>query len=395
MYNITVPVERAWVELDMNHLRHNVGIVQSLLPTGCRLMAVVKANAYGHGAVAICRELNNCGVRAFCVTSVSEGVELRRNHIRGEILVLGYTHPRQFGLLVRYRLMQTVINAEYASTLNDFGAKIEVHIKVDTGMHRLGEGAENIGVVAEIFRYSNLAVHGIFTHLSAVAGDSPVDAAFTQTQLDRFDRLLSALREQGIRLPRTHVQNSYGIVNRPDLSYDYARVGCALYGVMDTAEETVHLGLRPVMSVKSRIAAVRTIEAGETVGYGHSFRSACDMRIAVVMIGYADGVPGCLSNGAGCVLIRGQRAPVVGEVCMNQITVDVTDITGVKQGDTAVIIGRSGQDEITACEMAERTRTISTEIVSRMGAGLQTVEIRTPVAMSRKEPMSLPAGIAR
>ena len=366
---------RAWIELDMDNLRHNINVVRGLLPDGCEVMAVVKADAYGHGAVEIARELNANGIRGFCVASVLEGVELRRHGIEGEILIMGYTHPKQFCLLGRYRLTQTVIDCEYAQALDGYGRKLTVHIKVDTGMHRLGERSENIDGILRIFKYKNLVIDGIYTHLCTVDGDRQDDKKFAQMQIDHFNRVLSKIEEQGFTLPKAHIQNSYGILNRPDLSFDRARVGIAFYGMLYTLNDTVRhkSGLRPVLSVKARVCAVKTLFAGEAVGYGLAFRAPHTMRIAVLSIGYADGIPRCLSCGIGHVLIDGQKAPVVGRICMDQMMVDVTDIEGVRQDDIAVIIGKSGKAEITACEIAEQAGTVSPEILSRLGTRLERV----------------------
>lgn len=367
----TFPMGRAWIELDRNNLRHNVNALQDLLPDTCQLMPAVKANAYGHGMVEISRELNANGIRAFCVASVLEGVKMRQQRIRGEILILGYTHPEQFYLLRKYRLTQTVIDNEYARTLDNYGKKLTVHIKVDTGMHRLGERSENIEKILRMFKCKNVVIAGIYTHLCAC--DSDVE--FTQMQVDHFFRVLSAIEENGIKLPKVHIQSSYGIFNRPDLAFDYARVGIALYGMLSSLEDTkkYNIGLRPVLSVKARISMIRTLFASESVGYGLAFTAPNDMRIAVVAIGYADGIPRHLSCGVGHVLMNGQKAPIIGRICMDQMMVDITEINSVKQGDIAVIIGKSGDAEITACEIAEQTGTISNEILSRLGCRLEKV----------------------
>jgi serine/alanine racemase len=368
-------VGRAWIEIDMNNLRHNINVVRSLLPDGCRLMAVVKANAYGHGAVEIAKELSSNGIHAFCVASVLEGVTLRKHGIEDEILILGYTHPKQFHLLERYRLTQTVIDFGYAKALNGYEIKLPVHIKIDTGMRRLGERSENIDGILRIFKCKNLVINGIYTHLCAVDSDRQTDKDFTQIQIDNFYRVLSKIKEQGFTLPKTHIQSSYGILNRSDLSFDYARVGIAFYGMLYTLNDTVryNVGLRPVLSVKARISAVKTLFEGEALGYGLAFTAPHNMKIAVLAIGYADGISRCLSCGIGHVLINGEKAPVVGRICMDQMMVNVTGIEGVCQGDIAVIIGKSGKAEVTACEIAEQADTVSTEILSHLGSRFERV----------------------
>ncbi len=364
---------RAWIEIDMKNLRHNINVMRSLLPAGCRLMPVVKANAYGHGAVVIVKELSANGIREFCVASVLEGVELRQHGIKGEILVLGYTHPKQFYLLEKYSLSQTIIDYEYACTLDDYGRKLTVHIKIDTGMHRLGIRSENVNEILRIWDCTNLDINGIYTHLCVADSNRQVDQDFTKMQIKNFNSILSKIQRQGFALPKIHVQNSYGVLNYSDLSFDYARVGTALYGMLYTRSDTekYNVGLRPVLSLKARIGAIKKIFAGEELGYGLAFTAPYDMRIAVLAIGYADGIPRCLSCGIGHVLINGQAASVVGRICMDQMMVDITDIGGVRQDDIAVVIGKSGTAEITACEIAEQAGTVSTEILSRLGTRIE------------------------
>ena len=357
---------RAWIELDIDNLRHNVKVLRGILPDRCELMPAVKANAYGHDAIVICRELNNLGVRAFCVASVTEGVELRKAHIKGDILILGYTYPEQIYLLIRYRLTQTVIDYEYAMTLNNYGKRIKVHVKIDTGMKRLGEPSENAGNIIRIFKCKNLIITGIYTHFSAQSN------SFTQIQVEKFNSVLSKIRGHGFSVPKTHTQSSYGVFARPDLKFDYVRTGLAIYGTYkDTNVEMPNIDLHPVLSIKTRISAVKTVLAGEAVGYGSAFIAPHDMKIAVLSVGYADGIPRLLSCGVGNVLLNGLVAPIIGYVCMDMITVDVTSIENVKQGDIAVIIGKDGDKEITVFDLAEQMGTVPNEILSRLGSRLE------------------------
>ena len=374
---------RAWVELDMENLRHNVRVLQSLLPEKCELMPSVKANAHGHGAVEVCRELNNIGVRAFCVASVMEGVELRKRHIKGDILVFGYTHPEYFPLLVRYRLTQTVVDFEYAANLNTYGRKIAVHIKIDTGMNRLGEPSRNTGDILRIFGLKNLVVTGVYSHFCTQNSGDPAHRAFTQTQLEKFNYVLAVIKESGFKIPKTHLQGSYGVFSRHDLDCDFARPGMALYGVYRNNDSALidgrtasSDGLRPVLSVKARVCAVKTIHVGETVGYEFGFVATRETRVAVLSIGYADGLPRALSCGAGHVLIGGTAAPIVGNICMDQCFADVTDAGEVRQGDVAVVIGRDREAEITAYDMAGEANTIPNEIVGRLGSRLARCSAR-------------------
>ncbi|SMC71439.1 serine racemase VanT catalytic subunit [Papillibacter cinnamivorans] len=364
---------RAWIELDRDALRHNVAVLRSLLPPGCRLMPAVKADAYGHGAVLISRELSEMGVDAFCVASVREGVELRKKGIKGEILILGYTCPEQFCLLRRYRLTQSVLDFAYAQILDGCGKKTRVHVAVDTGMHRLGERCERLDEIIRIFQCKNLKIEGIFTHLCADDTRSPEDEAFTLAQGQAFRDIVSQLKERGFACPGPHLLASSGLLNYPELSGEYARVGIALYGMMSTraGTESSSVSLRPVLSVKARIALVKDLYEGESAGYGLRFVARRDTQIAVLAVGYADGLPRALSCGVGRVLINGCEAPIVGPVCMDQTLVDVTGIPDVRPGGVAVIIGRSRSSVITACDLAEQAGTISNEILSRLGKRLE------------------------
>lgn len=364
---------RAWVELDREALRHNVRALQAQLPGNCELMPVVKADAYGHGAVPVSKELNRMGIRAFCVASVCEGVILRKNLVRGEILILGYTHPSEFSLLRRYRLSQTVIDFDYAEKLNRFGKKVRVHVGIDTGMHRLGERCENVSSLVRIFRMKNLQIKGVFTHLCADQSTAAAEKQFTEAQALAFQNVISILQRQGFPCPKTHLLASYGAVNYPELAGDYARVGLALYGVLGSKEETAacSVSLKPVLSLKARVASVKNLYSGETAGYGLTFFAPGDMKIAAVSIGYADGFPRALSNGAGKVLIRGREAPVIGSVCMDQVLVDVTQVPEAAAGDIATIIGTDGGAAIGVCDLAEQAGTITNEIFSRLGNRLE------------------------
>lgn len=368
---------RAWIELDKKALLHNVKVLGSLLQPGCQLMPAVKANAYGHGAVLVAQELNRVGVTAFCVATAQEGIQLRENGIVGEILVLGYTDPRQVPLLQRYHLTQTVLDYSYAEELDSKNGKIKAQIAIDTGMHRLGVAWDAPEEIAQIMDCPGLEITGAFTHLCADTTMSPQDKAFTLTQGQRFNAVLAELKSRGYIFPATHILASYGLLNYPELGGDYARIGIALYGVLSSRSDTERcaVDLRPVLSLKTRVARIQEVRQGEGAGYDLKFTAQRNSRIAVLSIGYADGLPRNLSCGAGNVLLHGSKAPIVGRICMDQTLVDVTDIPGVAPGDVAVLIGKSGDLEITACDLAEQADTISNEILSRLGERLDRLII--------------------
>lgn len=367
--------ERAWIELDRNKLRQNVTALQGLLPPGCQLMPAVKANAYGHGAVLLARELNQLGVKAFCVAAVSEGVELRRKGVKGEILILGYTHPAQFPLLRQYRLIQTVVDLSYAQRLNSYGKKLDVHLKIDTGMRRLGERSDRIEAICDMFQCKNLNIVGTYTHLCSADAASGEAEKFTKAQAAAFYEVISQLKQRGYNGGKVHLLASSGLINYPEFAGDYARIGIALYGVLSnrTDLERCPLKLEPVLSLKARVALVKELYAGEAAGYGLQYVAKQDRKIAVLTIGYADGIPRAISHGNGKVLINEREAPVIGRICMDQMLADVTDIPDTKAGDVAVLIGKSGEYAITAYDLAEQTETITNEVLSRLGSRLNRI----------------------
>lgn len=366
--------ERAWIEINTDALEHNVRFLQSCLPDKCRLMPAVKADAYGHGAEIIAKALNNLGIQDFCVACISEGIQLRKAGIKGQILILGYTHPSQFPLLRRYRLTQTVVDYDYAGELWQSGVKCHVHIAVDTGMHRLGIRCEELEQIASIYEMKNLSVDGIFTHLSACDSTTPECRAFTESQIQAFYGVTDALKSADYACGGLHMLSSYGILNYPEAAEDYARPGIALYGVLSTGEEQL-AALQPVLSLKARVASLRTLQPGESAGYGLDFTAQRETRLAVLAVGYADGLPRTLSSGKGSVLINGKKAPVIGRICMDQTLVDVSEIPDVSQQDIAIIIGSSGSQKITAEELAGQCGTITNEILSRLGARLNRIPV--------------------
>lgn len=366
---------RAWIELDVRALKQNVAYLRACLPQTCKLMPAIKADAYGHGADLIAGELQKLGIDAFCVASVGEGVNLRKRGIKGVILILGYTYPQEFALLHRYRLTQTIVDYDYAVQLNQFGKKIHVHIGIDTGMHRIGERCEHIEKLAQIFEMQNIVIDGMFTHLCVSDSQKPQDQSYTKCQAQAFYQTAHKLQERGYPCPKVHMLASYGILNYPQFAGDYARVGIALYGVLSTKEDTMGIQghLQPVLSLKARVVTVKELYAGESVGYGLSYTADCDRKIAVLAIGYADGLPRTLSEGIGSVLLHGQVAPVIGRICMDQTIIDISGIRHVEAGDIAVFIGRSGGLEISACDLAQQAGTIANEILSRMGQRLERI----------------------
>lgn len=372
--------DRAYVEVDLNNLEHNVREIRKIMPEDCRLMAVVKTQAYGHGAYETAACLNKMGVRDYAVATIDEGIALRRYGITGEILILGYTAVSRARELKKFDLTQTLISSDYASVLNRQGISLKAHLKIDTGMHRLGIPCEELSEVKKVFSMKNLRICGMFTHFCCADSRKPEDEAFTRRQIARFYALAEELKAEGIAVPRLHMQSSYGLLNYPELSCDYVRIGIALYGVLSSPGDDTVLkpDLRPVLSLKSRVMLVRTVRKGESVGYGRAFTAERDSRIALLSIGYGDGYPRALSCGRGQVFINGQAAFVVGRVCMDQLAVDVTDAGDVARGDVATLIGTEGHGEISAPAAADNAGSISNELLCRMGARLPVTVKASP-----------------
>ncbi|MCM1234350.1 MAG: serine racemase VanT catalytic subunit [Ruminococcus flavefaciens] len=362
---------RAWIELDLGNLAHNIRQFKNILSPQCEIMPVIKANAYGHGAVIIAKALQDLGIKNFCVATVNEGIELREAGILGQILILGYTSPKQFSDLAHYNMTQTVVDYPYAKLLNDFGQAVSVHIGIDTGMHRLGERSENIGDICKIWEFDKLKITGVYSHLCVSDGISDAERDFTLKQVAEFHSVIDLLWQKGIRGFKTHIQGSYGVLNYPFLKFDYARLGIALYGVLSSPNDNIvsDINLKPVLSLKARIACVKQLHKGEATGYGFTYEAGKEMRIAVVAIGYADGIPRELSN-KGFVLINGKKAAIVGRICMDQLMIDVTDIPGVSAEDEVIVIGKSGESEILAADLANSIDTISNELLSQLGKRL-------------------------
>ncbi len=365
-------MERSFLEINLDHLEHNVKTLKAACPPECELMAVVKAEAYGHGLYEISTYVNRMGVKAFAVATIDEGIRLRQYGISGEILVLGYTAPERAKELHKYNITQTLIDYEYSLLLEEQGYDVKAHIKVDTGMHRLGFDQDEVKDVASVFSMKRIKITGIFTHLCAADSLEEEDVRFTKAQIKSFYNLIDLLKENGITIPKLHIQSSYGLLNYPELRCDYVRVGIALYGVLSSPRDKtkLQLDLKPVLSLKSRIVLLRKIKKGDAVGYNRMFLAERDSLTGILPIGYADGYPRNLSCEKSYVLINGQKAPIVGKVCMDQLAVDVTDIPDIKVGAIVTLIGQDGNEEITAPMLAEKAESITNELLSRMGRRL-------------------------
>lgn len=355
------------VSVDLNALAQNVAHVRRLA-SHCDVLAVVKANAYGHGALEITRALQQLTVRRFGVATVDEGITLRQAGIHDAIVVMGATIPAQFPDLVAHQLTPVLYRADMVST---FAAKVPpgavaypVHIKVETGMGRLGVLPHELpDLVGRPDFRSTLRLEGLMTHLADA--DNP-DPAHTEGQLAQFQQVLDTLRQRGFTLPLVHAANSAGIIKYPASLHSLVRPGIMLYGYHTLSKEEAAPDLRPILTWKTTIAHLHSIRPGDSVSYNRTFIALRRSRIAVLPVGYADGYNRLLSN-RGMVLIGGRRAPVVGRVCMDMIMVDVTDVPGAEIGHEAILIGQQGQERITATDLATWQQTIPYEILCAIG----------------------------
>lgn len=366
-------LKRTWAEIDLDVLGHNYRVIRDRLPAGTEIMAVVKADGYGHHDRFAAMELQTLGVRWFGVSNLDEALSLRRCGVTGKILILGVTPPEKAGVLAAENITQTILSADYAARLSreaeKQGATVEGHIKVDTGMRRIGffvgEGIDPAEEIEKVCALPGLSVQGIFSHFSSSDDLTPEGFAFTALQKERFDRLIGELQEKGITFPLRHLQNSAAILNL-DCDYELARAGLILYGMTGDTVPGRELDLHPVMTLRSTVAMIKTVEAGEPVSYSRTYTTAAPTRVATVPIGYADGYLRMFSNRAS-VLIRGKRAPIIGNVCMDQMMVDVSHIPDAAEGDLVTVVGRDGEEEITFDELAALAGTISYELVCLVG----------------------------
>jgi alanine racemase len=354
-----------WAEIDLGAIERNVAAVKRQLRDGAEVMAVVKANAYGHGAVRVARAALAGGARWLAVNLVDEGVELRRAGIAGRILVLGYIPPWEADKVIFYSLTPTVNTRQLAMALasaaQQRSLQVPVHVKVDTGLSRYGLPPEEVvPFVQGLAAMPRLQFEGLWTHFASA---DERDKSFTLQQLGLYQSTLGRLTEVGLPPRLRHAANSAAALDMPETHLDFVRLGISMYGLYPSAEVSRAASLTPVMALKSRVARLRRLPAGSTVGYGRTFTAERDTLVALVPGGYADGLRRSLSN-TGQVLVRGQRAPIVGRVSMDQIVVDVSDIPGVEHDDEVVILGRQGGDAVTAEEMAGWMGTINYEVVT-------------------------------
>ena len=361
-------LKRTWAEIDLDALRHNYETLTRNLPEGCRFLGVVKADAYGHGAVPVARELQALGAGYLAVSNYEEALQLRRADVSLPILILGYT-PVEFAVdQAALHITQEVHSLEYGKALSQAlegsGQTLTVHMKIDTGMSRLGffayDRPETVPELVELWNLKNLNVEGAFMHF-AVA-DTASELEYTRMQHQRFMNVLDALKEQGIEAKIVHCANSAATIAFPEYAHDMVRPGIATYGLAPSDEMQGMADLQPLMSLKTTVAAIRPFEAGITVSYGRTYKTPVPRTIAVCPIGYADGLQRRLSVKL-YFLLHGKQVPVVGRICMDMCMVDITDVPEAKVGDTVTVVGTDGGETVTWDDWAAQLGTISYELV--------------------------------
>ena len=363
-------LKRTWAEISLDNLNHNYHALREKLPSECRFLGVVKADAYGHGAVPVSRHLKELGAEFLAVSNFEEATQLRCNGIRGPILILGYTPVKYAEDLAKMGIRQEVHSLEYARALNErlkgLHRRLRVHIKLDTGMSRLGFFAYNheqtVEELKEVARMDNLLIEGIFTHFPVADSIDGADENFTRTQFERFTSMLTTLQGVGIKPEIRHCCNSGASILYPEYAMDMIRPGIATYGVLPSGDLRGRIDLKPVMSLRSTIFQIRDFEPNITVSYGRTYTTRDPERIAVVGIGYADGLSRSFSNNIS-FLLHGKRVPQVGRICMDMCMIDISKVPEAQVNDVVTVFGEDGGDGIEVESLSNRLNTIPYEIL--------------------------------
>ena len=369
---------RVYANIDLDAIHENVVNAKKLTKPGTKLMAIIKADAYGHGAVEVAKTLDDVA-DAYGVAILEEGIELRQAGIQKPVLILGYTPKPLYPAMIQYDIATAVFTWEMAKEISDeavkLGKKAKVHIKLDTGMSRIGfrQDEESFETICRIAKLENLSIEGCFTHFARM---DETDKTWARKQFQRYESFVKRLEDAGVTFPVKHVSNSAGIIEMPEVNLDMVRDGIAVYGMYPSEEvDKTRIALRPAMELKAYVSYVKTLEPGVQISYGGTYTTTRETRVATVPVGYADGYPRALS-GKGRVLIHGQSAPILGRVCMDQFMVDVTDIPDVVQGDDVTLVGHDGDGYISIEEVADMAYSFNYEFVCDVGKRVPRVYYR-------------------
>ncbi|NSW90379.1 MAG: alanine racemase [Firmicutes bacterium] len=373
-------LNRAWAEINLDNIAHNVREIRRIVNKRAEIMGVVKADAYGHGAMEVAKTLLDNGVSRLAVSMLDEAIQLRKKGIDVPILILSYTDPVRAEDIIEYNVTQTVFSHDLANALSNaavrLGRKAKIHIKIDTGMTRVGfmPGYSAVKNVVEISKLPGIIIEGLFTHFASA---DEKDKRYTYMQFERFLSICTELQRIGVHIPVKHVANSAAIIEFPEMHLDMVRPGIILYGFYPSSEvDQEKIRLIPAMTLKANVILVKDVENHTPVSYGRVFTTQRKSKIATIPIGYADGYSRLLT-GKAKVLINGEFAPVIGTICMDQCMVDVTDIkSNVKVGDEVVLFGKQGGKEIKVEELASLIGTINYEVISVVGKRIPRVYLQ-------------------
>lgn len=357
-------IRPVWLEINLDAIAHNVKKIRQIVGKNTQIIAIVKANAYGHGAIEVSETLLENGVTMLGVGVIEEGVVLREANIKAPILVCGLTTDDQYESLIVHNLTATVCDLKAVKILSRIASKnkkkVGIHIKIDTGMGRLGISSEDtLNFVKEIGKMENIEIEGIFTHFAATNEE---DGNYTRKQFEKYKKALLELERGGINIPLKHVANSTAILNSSRFHLNAVRPGMIVYGLFPSPRIKQIVQLRPAAEFKTKIIFLKEVSAGKSIGYGGTYTTTKPTRIATLPVGYADGYSWLLSN-KGEVLVRGERAPIIGRICMDLCMIDVSHIRGVQIGDEVVLWGKQGSKMISAEEVAQKIGSIVYEVI--------------------------------
>ena len=386
--NHITPHSRICAAINLDAVRHNLKAIQSLLTPHTQIMAVIKTDAYGHGAAEIAKTAEPYEfLYGFAVATAEEALSLRRHGIQKPILILGYVFPEHYQMLAEYEIRPAVFTLDMARQLSQAAKKVGkdlyIHIKIDTGMSRIGLQAceESIQAIAQIHALEHIIIEGIFTHFARA---DEADKSSAEEQLHLFQNVLRLTEEAGIKIPYRHCSNSAGIISLRDADMDMVRAGIILYGLWPSDEmDKSSIDLKPVLELKSHVAHVKTLPAGRSISYGGTYTLREPGTVATIPAGYGDGYPRSLSN-KGYVLIHGRRAPILGRVCMDQFMADVTGIEGVKAGDTVTLAGRDGAEFLSLEQLGEMSGRFNYEFACALGKRIPRVFYENGTAVSER-----------
>ncbi len=381
--------KRVYAQVDLDAILHNMEQMRRIIDPHTKIMGVIKADGYGHGAIPIGRELEKLGyVWGYATATVEEAQVLRRNGLSKPILTLGACFPEQYPALADEGIRATVFSLRQAQEMESFaqkaGKEIKIHIKADTGLSRLGFQVTEAAAdeIAQISRMPHMVMEGLFTHF---AKSDARDKTMANEQMEQFRRMQEMLKERGVAIPMCHCSNSAAIIDMPKANMSVVRAGISLYGLWPSDEvRKDHIDLKPALSLKSRIVFLKELEAGRTISYGATYETTGTQRIATIPVGYGDGYPRSLS-GKGYVLIRGKRAPICGRICMDQFMVNVTHIPEAAEGDEVILVGADGQERITMEEIGDLSGRFNYEFACDLGKRIPRVYVKNKIVTETKD----------